>query len=109
MTNANTSLTPSLSTSLSPTLLAKVELDVRPTLVQQDASIQFFTPSTLTAVYIDLLNLNGSAISSIHQGTINAGNTTFELPIPTSLSNGVYLIQVRTGGDRMVKKFILKK
>ncbi len=109
VTNANTSLNTSVSTALHSSFLEKSELMVHPTLVEADAVIQLSTRTDLETASIALLDMNGKALSYIYQGTIPSGNNSYALPIPATLSNGVYLIRVISDGDSLVRKFIVKR
>jgi len=110
VTNANASLTTSaISTAVSPTLLNDVQFQIHPTITKEEAIIHLQLPNRLPAASMDVYDLNGTFISTIYQGTINAGNTTFALDLPTTLPNGVYFLQLHASGDSMVRKLILKK
>lgn len=107
--NANTSLAASLSTATSNSFLRNIQFDILPTLVEQDAAIHLSVPTLLPSARLELLNLNGTVISTIYQGVINSGNTTFALPIPAALSNGTYLVLLEAKGESLVRKLVLKK
>ena len=112
VTNANTSLTSlsaAVTTSLASSFLEKAQLTIHPTLVRDDALIQLSSPSNLGTASIELLDMNGAVLSSIYQGTIPFGKNSFALPIPVTLSNGVYLIRLISNGDSLIRKFIVKR
>ncbi len=106
--NANASGTPTLSTSVDKHPLQAIHLTITPTLFSQQTTVHLSTPSPLSFAHLELLDLNGRSIYSLHKGIINSGDTTFALTAPSSLSAGMYLLRLVSDGRSVVRKLILE-
>lgn len=107
--NANTSQTPTLSTSVNKSPFPPIHLTIAPTLFSQQTTIHLSTPSPLDFAQLELLDFNGRPINMVHKGRINAGDTTFALSVPASLPAGMYLLRLASAGSSIVQKLILEK
>ncbi len=85
----------------------KLLIKIYPAPVFQNATIEVAIPETGN-VQIDLLNITGQKLKSIHSGFLLRGTYSINFNDNKDLSSGVYIIKVNTKTLSGILKFVLK-
>ncbi len=88
------------------TIAQQLQFEVYPNPASDRSAVDF----TLTGkedVAIFVYNNVGEAVYSRNEGTLSAGEYTFEIPT-ASLASGVYMVNIKTAQGSSVKKLVIK-
>lgn len=78
--------------------------DASPKISMQGKNIVFLSKRT-NNITINILDINGKYISTLHRGNLDAGSHTFSL---TNLSKGLYILQVKGTGLKFTQPISIK-
>jgi hypothetical protein len=83
-------------------------LSVQPNPFRQTSRV-FFSLSGTELVSIKLYNLQGRVVADLHNGTGQAGSHSLKVTVPGNMAAGVYLLGLKAGAQRTMKKIMITR
>lgn len=93
--------------------LANLDADVAtlslPTLVHEDVSIKIDAKQRMQAAKLEIFNVQGQKVLTLHEGSLPVGESQFVLQPQRLANNGIYLVRLQANNQAVVKKIIMQR
>ncbi|MEO1513372.1 MAG: Omp28-related outer membrane protein [Bacteroidota bacterium] len=103
-----------LTSELNTTITSTTELgqswgvQLQSRLSANEANLQIDLPESQSEFNIELYDLNGRLLQTIHQGSLLAGNHQFRIAQPVAAAKGIYLLRLYNGKEQHTEKLIFQ-
>lgn len=87
---------------------ALTSFDVQPTVTQHQATIQLELDQPIQQASLDIIDLQGKILTTVQQGTLNAGSHTFNINKELVGQAGLYFVRLTDGQQVSVQKVIFQ-
>lgn len=95
------------ATGIENNLASTTNFNVYPNPAEENTTI-YFNLLEKQKVELKIYDIVGSAISSIFNGDLNAGEHQYSVAENANLSSGIYFVTLSVGGQRFTKKLVVK-
>lgn len=88
--------------------LSTVQAELFPNPATQQLNVKFDLQDD-TRVWMELWSLSGQVVYQQSMGVLSAGSQLVELPLAGNLTNGQYLLRIRTANDQLTYPLMIQK
>lgn len=85
-----------------------VDLAIHPNILSTQSTIQINLPATQKNLSLQLINANGQLVQRLYDGELQAGQHSFSITKQSSLTSGIYFVQLEKDGSSITKRLVIE-